>query len=149
MFKQYQKKRKKNLWFNIWTIIASLMPFVAIIIGAYVAWQIKHDDGNNNNPRIIHDWSSNKLAVVGKVTPGLKFLRAPSFHRNFAKLLGDVIQMAIIASMESYHVEQRCAHQNSEFHLLSASQELWSIGVSHSRSEECKTCVNRTNCYCE
>lgn len=123
-------ERKKTLWFNVWTVVASLMPFVGIIIGAHVAWQIKHDDGYNN-PHISHDWYAKKLSIVGKVTPGLNFIKAPTFHWNFAKLMGDVIPIAIIAYMESYGVAQRIAHQNNEFHLLNASQELWAIGVSN------------------
>jgi SulP family sulfate permease len=123
-------ERKKSLWYNAFTIGSALMPFVAIIIGAHVAWQIKHDDGYNN-PKITHDWYSYKLSIVGKVQPGLDFLRAPSFKWPFLQLIGDIIPIALVAYMESYGVAQRIAHQHQEFHLLSASQELWAIGVAN------------------
>jgi SulP family sulfate permease len=123
-------ERKKSLWYNAFTIGAALMPFVAIIIGAHVAWQIKHDDGYAN-PHVPHVWYSSKLSIVGKVTPGLNFLKAPTFKWSFSKLIGDVIPIALVAFMESYGVAQRIAHQNQEFHLLSASQELWAIGVAN------------------
>lgn len=123
-------ERKRNFWFHVWNIGSALMPLAAIIIGAHVAWQIKHDDGYNN-PNITHDWYSYKLSIIGVVTPGLNFIRAPSMKWNFGKLLGDVFPTALIAFMESYSVAHRLATARNELHILNASQELWAVGISN------------------
>jgi SulP family sulfate permease len=123
-------ERKKTIWYNVFTVVTALMPFVAIIIGAHLAWQIKHDDGYNS-PNTQHDFYSKNLSIVGNVKAGLDFVRVPTFRWSFGKLMGDVFQIALIAYMESYGVAQRIAHQNHEFHLLNASQELWSIGIAN------------------
>jgi MFS superfamily sulfate permease-like transporter len=123
-------ERKKSILFHIWTVCSALMPFVAVIIGAHIAWQIKHDD-HYNDPKEVHQWYAHKLAIVGEVKPGLDFLSTPKFPFPFLKLVGNVFQIALIAYMESYGVAQRVAHQNHEFHLLNASQELWAIGVAN------------------
>jgi len=123
-------ERKRSLLFHIWNIGSALMPLVAIIIGAHVAWQIKHDDGYNN-PKVLHSWYANKLSIIGIVTPGINFIRTPSMKWNFGKLLGDVFPTALIAFMESYSVAHRLATARNELHILNASQELWAVGVSN------------------
>ncbi len=123
-------ERRKSWVFHAWTIFANLMPFVAVIIGAHVAWKIKHDDGYNN-PRISHDWFAKKLSIVGQVKSGLSFTGMPSLRWDFGTLLGDVVETALIAYMESYGVAQRCAKQNNEFHLLNANQEMFAISCAN------------------
>ena len=45
-------ERMRSPAFNVWQILSSIAPFVALIIGAHVAWSIKHTEyepGSNEN----------------------------------------------------------------------------------------------------
>jgi MFS superfamily sulfate permease-like transporter len=125
-------QRKKSMAYHIWQLTANIMPFIAIIIGAHLAWEVKHGDHYNSKAKgVTHNFYANKLSIVGKVKPGLGFIQTPSFKWKFGTVLGSVIEVALIAYMESWGVAQRIAKQNNEFHLLNANQELWSIGIAN------------------
>lgn len=123
------ERKKTWVWF-LWTISVNMLPLAAIIIGAHVAWEIKRDD-HYSQKGYDHSWYKKKLSIVGIVTPGLDFIRAPSFKWGFGKLVGDVFPTAIVLFMESWSVAQRIATQNKQLHMLNASQELWSMGCAN------------------
>jgi len=126
-------ERKKNIYYNIWMILSSLLPFAAIIIGAHVAYVIKMN-GDDLHTKLNHErpqYYANELKIVGTVPSGLSFLRSPKMNWDFAKLIGDVLPLTLIAYMESYSVAQRIATQKNELHFLHASQELFANGVAN------------------
>jgi MFS superfamily sulfate permease-like transporter len=106
------------------------MPFIAIIIGAHVAWTIKHRD-HYNSPNYTHAYYAKSLSIVGIVKPGLDILRSPNLRHPWGQFFVDVIPLTLIAFMESYSVSRRIATQNNQLHILNASQELWANGVAN------------------
>ncbi len=141
IMKQYVYKptpeRKKTWSFTLWTLFVNLLPLVAIIIGAHLAWEIKSSDHYNDQQYKHHHFYKKKLSIVGIVTPGLDVLRTPKFKWDFGKLLGDVFPTALVLFMESWSVAQRIATQNNQLHLLNASQELWAIGSANCLASIC------------
>eukprot|EP01035_Chromulina_nebulosa_P019955 gene19955-25923_t len=127
------EQRKKSVVFKVWSIFAALCPFIAIIIAAHEAWYIHHNDDYFHafTKTSSHHYDAYSLKVVGKVTPGLHFLRSPKMEFPFGKILKDSIAVALIAYMESYSVSRRIAAKRGELHLLNASQELWANGVAN------------------
>jgi MFS superfamily sulfate permease-like transporter len=114
----------------------ALMPFVAIIIGAHVAWQIHHDDGYTQQS-FDHSFYKASLKVVGEVKAGLDFIRIPNIRFPMGKFLADCVPLTLIAYMESYSVARRIAAQRNELHILSASQEMWGNGVANLLASIC------------
>lgn len=132
ILKQYIKptpERKKSWVFLLWTMCVNLMPFAAIIIGAHVAYELKHQE--HDKPVKEQSYYIHSLSIVHSVRPGLDFIRTPKFRWNFGKLLGDVVPTALIAFMESWGVAQRVAGINKQMSFLNASQEMWSIGCAN------------------
>jgi SulP family sulfate permease len=123
-------ERKKTRWFKAFNTLTALMPFAAIIIGAHIAWQLKHDDGYHRTLD-SHSWYKSNLKTVGAIKPGLHFIRIPKLRFPMGKFLADVIPLTLIAYMESYSVARRIAAQRNELHILSASQEMWANGVAN------------------
>ena len=140
LLKQYIKptpERKKTWAFTLWSLFVNLLPLVAIIIGAHLAWEIKHSDHYNDKHYKHHHFYKSKLSIVGIVKPGLDILRVPDFKWEFGKLLGDVFPTALILFMESWSVAQRIAIQNNQLHLLNPSQELWAVGSANVLASIC------------
>lgn len=141
LLKQYVFKptpeRKKTWAFTFWTLFVNLLPLVAIIVGAHLAWEIKHSDHYADPTYKHHHFYKKKLSIVGIVKPGLDVLRTPLFKWDFGKLLGDVFPTALVLFMESWSVAQRIATQNNQLHLLNASQELWAIGSANCLASIC------------
>jgi MFS superfamily sulfate permease-like transporter len=129
-------ERKKQLWYRIFLNVNSLLPFIAIIIGAHIAWRIHSDDGYNAK-LIDHDYYKSGLKVIGKLTPGLKFARIPNIRWPMGKFLADCVPLTMIAYMESYSVARRIAANRNELHILSASQEMWGNGVANLIASVC------------
>lgn len=132
ILKQYIKptpERKKSWAFLLWTMFVNLIPFAAIIIGAHVAYELKHQE--SDKPIKEQSYYIYNLSIVGTVRSGLDFIRAPKFRWNFGTLLGDVVPTALIAFMESWGVAQRVAGMNKQLSFLNASQEMWSIGCAN------------------
>ena len=80
-------ERQKSLLFNIWNITSSLLAFVALIISAHIAWDIKNNqDYPNGSQDKYYQYS---LKVVGTIPSGLDFFHAPKLKWDFGKLLID------------------------------------------------------------
>lgn len=140
LLKQYIKptpERKKTWAFTLWSFFVNFLPLIAIVIGAHLAWQIKHSDHYSDKQYKHHSFYKSKLSIVGIVKPGLDILQSPSFKWDFGPLLGDVFPTALILFMESWSVAQRIAIQNNQLHLLNPSQELWSVGAANMLASVC------------
>jgi MFS superfamily sulfate permease-like transporter len=123
-------ERKKKVWYRVFNFFATMTPFMAIIIGAHIAWQIKSRD-HYNSPTHAHAYYAKQLKIVGIVTPGLNILRKPNILHPWGEFFADMIPLTLIAFMESYSVARRIAVQNNELHILNASQELWANGCAN------------------
>lgn len=96
-------ERKKAIWYNIFSFICITSPLVAIIIGSHVAQQIKHNDHYADTRKLyVHNFYSQKLKIVGAVTPGLAFFRTPAFELEWGAVFQSAIPLALIAFMEGY-----------------------------------------------
>lgn len=113
---------KKTRWFKVWTFATSILPLVAIIVGAHVAYTILKYDTSHY---------AQTLKVVGKLQSGLNIINIPKMNYNFPQLLIDVIPLTLIGFMESYSVSRKLATSRNELEQLDASQELFAIGVGN------------------
>jgi SulP family sulfate permease len=116
------KERKQKIWYILWKTINPLFPFVSIVIAASVVFNLKND---NNN------FYSNNLKIVGKIKPGIDFIRLPKLPFPIGQMLIDVIPITLVAFMESYSVSRRIASQRNQLFLLNASQEMFANGAAN------------------
>lgn len=87
--------RMKSVWFNIWQITSSIMPFIALIIGTNTAWSIKNTI--DYVPGSNEAYYQSTLKVVGAVPPGLNFFHSPKLRWNFGQLLLDGALIALVS----------------------------------------------------
>lgn len=128
-------ERKKQWCFTIWTMLANIAPFFAIIIAAGIAHDIKEADNFDNyiysykfsdakggswfiDDAITfnsdHNYYKASLKVVGFTPAGINILRQPTMSKPFGKLIVDVLPLALIAFMESYSVARKMAAIRNE-----------------------------------
>lgn len=118
--------------------MSSLGPFLAIIICARMAYLIKKNDHfTDASFHYSHDYDAYTLKVVGNISPGLNFLRIPTFNHPMGKMLLDTIPLTLVAFMESYSVARKIASQRDELHILNASQEMFANGASNLLASIC------------
>ena len=129
--------QKKTTWFRVFNATMSILPFIGIIIGGCVSYQIKKADNFNSIARTniapynTHEFYAHKLSIVGKMPNGLNILRSPSLNHDFGSFFIDTIPITLIAFMESYSVARRIASQRNELNILNASQEMIANGVAN------------------
>jgi len=159
-----KKVLEKSILFKLFDFFVTCLPFISIIIGANIAWRIKHADDYNaiylpgtvptklptaapwSSPsaaptldahkvhtgvKVVHDFYSKKLDIVGEVASGLDILRTPKMRHPFGPFFADVIPLTLIAFMESYSVARRLAVLRNELHILNASQEMIANGMAN------------------
>lgn len=112
---------KKSLWFKLWIFFTNLLPLIAIIIAARVAYLIKKEDGFKS-PDVKHNHYAKGLKVVGEVPAGLDIMRIPKFEHDELDFIETVLPLTLIAFMESYSIARNIASRKNELHILNASQ---------------------------
>lgn len=122
-------ERKKTWWYFAFTSIINILPLIAIIVGANVAWQIKTQGRwvNSEEDKIY----AQALKIVGTIPSGIDIIRIPSFQIDFGAYFAACIPLTLVLYMESYAVGRKIAAKRNELHILNASQEMWANGVAN------------------
>ena len=127
--------RKQSWWYVIFTNITNVLPLLAIIVGANIAWNINNYVAsgtswvNVNDPVQVN--YAKLLKLVGTVPSGVNIYRVPTLQYEFWSFLAECIPIALILFMESYSVGRRIAIKRNELHIMNASQELWANGIAN------------------
>ena len=82
------KERQKELWYRSFLIFVNILPLLAVVIGAHIAWQIKTQYrwvDPNNEVLVIY---AQALSVVGAVPSGLDIFQTPQIQYPFGEFLG-------------------------------------------------------------
>jgi len=151
------KEMAKTYAYKGFIFFVNVLPLIAIIIGANVAWKIHKEndvvvDAVTGKGAVYHTvctisgicsrvaykdapteyayWAS-KLKVVGSIPEGLQLLKSPTFKYDWGKLFLDVLPLTLIDYMEAYSIARRIAAQRKELHLLSINQELYALGFGN------------------
>ena len=125
---------KKTWIYQIWNLFTLLLPLIAIaiaiIIGARVAYKIKEND-HFVSQNYTHSYYAKGLKVVGVVPGGINIGRIPRFRWPMTQFFSDILPLTLISFMESWSIARGIASQKNQLHLLSASQEMWAVGVAN------------------
>ena len=113
--------------YKVFIFLCNMLPLMAIIIGANIAWRIKSHTQETETLQFYAD----ELKIVGKMPVGVDILRAPTFEHPFGEFFAAVIPMALISFMESYSVARRLAADRNMLHLLDENQELFANGMGN------------------
>jgi hypothetical protein len=115
--------RKKTWAFKAWLMVANTAPFLVIVIGALVCYQIKKSDGFDTlsfDPTTglvvdnTHDYYKYNLRLVGVVPSGVNIARSSSTNswalkRDFGMLLARAFPISFIGFLEGYSVARKLA----------------------------------------
>jgi MFS superfamily sulfate permease-like transporter len=112
---------RNSPWFKLWTFFTNLLPLIAIIVSARVAYLIKKEDGFNS-PDVNHNHYAKGLRVVGEVPEGLDIMRIPKFEHDMLEFIQAILPLTLISFMESYSIARSIASKKNELHILNASQ---------------------------
>lgn len=140
--------RKKSWASRAWLMAANTAPFLAIVIGAAVCYQIKKSDGFDNwsfdttTGLVVdntHDYYKYNLRLVGVVPSGLNIARSSSTNswklkRDFGTLLARAFPTSFIGFLEGYSVARKLAMMGQGVaaqESIQTNQELWAIGLSN------------------
>lgn len=124
------KETKKTWAYRIWHLFTSLLPLLAIIISAAVAYNIKKSD-HFNDPDYVHSFYAENLKIVGEIPKGLDILRIPTFRHPMGTFLIDIFPITLIAFMESYSIARNIGAMTNSLHTLNASQEMVANGIAN------------------
>lgn len=133
LFKWYYKpsnETKKTWTFRIYNLITLLLPLIAIIIGARIAYEIKKED-HFQSKHYVHSYYAKNLKVVGIVPSGIDVGRIPRFRWPMSEFFADILPLTLISFMESWSIARGIASQKNQLHILSASQEMWAVGIAN------------------
>jgi SulP family sulfate permease len=126
------KERKEKLSFKLWNVFVNIMPLIAIIIGAHLAWKHKKAVTTYQYPKSSEDYFyANKLKIVGDIEANIDIFKIPKLLHPMGKFLLDVLPLTLISFMESYSVARRIAVSTNELHILHPNQEFFAVGVSN------------------
>ena len=114
---------KSTRWYKIFTFVSSMLPLIAIIVSAKVAYTIM--TANNAS-----DYATT-ITIVGNIQSGINIIKLPTMKYPLGQLIIDVIPLTLIGFMESYSVSRKLATSRNELEQLDASQELFAIGVGN------------------
>jgi hypothetical protein len=94
-------KRKKNIIYKIWIFVASISPFIAIVISAHMAYLISRSnnyfDVTLKFPHHYDGWAFSNKLLVGKVPAGLGFLKSPNFKFPMAEMFPEAVPVALVS----------------------------------------------------
>jgi MFS superfamily sulfate permease-like transporter len=133
LFKWYYKPSaaaKKTWTFRLWNLFTLLLPLIAIIIGARIAYEIKKED-HFSSSEYHHSYYAKGLKIVGEVPGGINVGRWPRFRWPMSAFFADILPLTLISFMESWSIARAIASQKNQLHFLSASQEMWAVGIAN------------------
>jgi MFS superfamily sulfate permease-like transporter len=133
LFKWYYKPSattKKSWQYRVYNLVTLLLPLVAIIVGARVAYEIKKEDHFNSSEH-DHSYYAKSLKILGEVPSGVHVGRIPRFRWPMSEFFADILPLTLISFMETWSIARAIASQKNQLHFLSASQEMWAVGLAN------------------